>query len=880
MRRLFRSWLVVAITVLLSTGAVKAAKVKVWHHHKPSDHEQARMQGVVISNNGTLRLSRKLQPLASLEATHVWAVVEDRAGNLYAATGDEGKVFKVAGGRSSVVYTSDNSQVLSLALDAKGEVVYAGTGPSAQVVRIDARGAKVLCELPESYIWALVKDTKSDALYAGTGPHGRVYRITAEGKASVFCETKQDHVLCLAIAPDGTLYAGTDKTGRVIRIDGRGKGFVMYQAAQSEVRTLTLADDALYVGTSATKRRSGSSTKSSSGSNATARLVGGSAAVRTAAVKEKGEKLTSNKSSSKNKETTKGSPASAPSSPASGENSVYRIALDGGVREVFRQKVLVLSLLRHGKHLFVGTGMTGQLFEVDETTREKSEIARVDHGQILGLLRRKDGSIVVATGDPGKLYVLEDHHVAKGTITSEVLDAKLVSRWGSLRWRARTPGKTAVSVAVRSGNVADPDETWSDWSDEQTDGDEAKVLAPAARYLQYRATLTTEDLKVTPALDSLSVRYATTNQAPEVTKVEVPDVNEANLENGKKLKLKWSATDANEDELRYRLYVKKDGWDRWVQLEDDHDSTSYEWDTTTTPSGVYRLKVVASDHVDNPEKEALSGERISEPFVVCHTPPEVTVKTAGLEEGRMAIEATATSPLVRLTSASFAVNGKKWVNVFPTDGLFDSKRETFKFKTEALKPGAYVLVLKVQDAAGNTGTGDVVFTVSAKRATKKAEEGKRAKLNPPKVPGAGVLLGSAIGAAAGALVPSKRSVNPLTEEGAGVRLNPPADARSSVSDIQTATTSSRMELVPGDPLPGWASYKGRLRPAGRTIEGTKTYVLEMESTCCVQPVAYVTPDPSVDLASYVGRVVEVWGPVIYRGDLRSNHMTAMHVFPE
>ena len=79
------------------------------------------------------------------------------------------------------------------------------------------------------------------------------------------------------------------------------------------------------------------------------------------------------------------------------------------------------------------------------------------------------------------------------------------------------------------------------------------------------------------------------------------------------------------------------------------------------------------------------------------------------------VEATASSPLVRLTAASFAVDGKKWTNVFPTDGLFDSKSETFKFKTETLKPGTYVLVMRVQDAAGNVGSGDVVFTVREKQ---------------------------------------------------------------------------------------------------------------------------------------------------------------------
>src|SRR5262249_8671608 len=229
--------------------------------------------------------------------------------------------------------------------------------------------------------------------------------------------------------------------------------------------------------------------------------------------------------------------------------------------------------------------------------------------------------------------------------------------------------------------------------------------------LQYRITLKTADPEATPALKSLTVRYATTNQAPEVTKVEVPDVSATPSDTPKKMKFKWSATDANEDELRYKLYVKKDGWNSWVELEDDLEKAEYEWDTTTTPSGTYRLKVVASDHVDNPAKDALTGERISEPFVVCHVAPEVKVKASVGINGKVEIGATASSPLVRLTGASFTINGKKAQNVFPTDSLFDSKKKAFKFETQKLKPGTYVLVLKVTDAAGNVGSGEVVFTV-------------------------------------------------------------------------------------------------------------------------------------------------------------------------
>jgi hypothetical protein len=191
----------------------------------------------------------------------------------------------------------------------------------------------------------------------------------------------------------------------------------------------------------------------------------------------------------------------------------------------------------------------------------------------------------------------------------------------------------------------------------------------------------------------------------------VPDIDSVNLENPKKLKVKWSATDPNEDELTFSVYVRKDGWKNWVLLEDNLEKKEFEWDTSAMPSGTYRLKVVASDRRDNAPEDALTAERISAPFPVSHVPPVVAVKVGGVEGDQAVIEATAAGAHVRLTEAAFAVNGKKWTPVFPADGLFDSKTAAFRFKTESLRPGTYVLVLRVRDAAGNIGSGDVVFTV-------------------------------------------------------------------------------------------------------------------------------------------------------------------------
>jgi len=707
--------------VLTLPGGGQAAKVKVWHHYAASHYEKARFKHAVITSEGVLKLSRQLRPLAAIQATHVWSVVEDREGNLFAATGDEGKIFKITPqGSVSVAYASEDGQVFCLAASPDGSI-FAGTGPSGLVLRIGPDGkGEVLAKTPESYIWCLAIDPSGQTIYAGTGPNGQIHALTRDGKASLFYATRQQHVLSLAAGNDGNLYAGTDKDGFVYRIDAKGKGFVLYSAPQSEVRTLLVAADAVYAGTSSPTRRRGlSPSAASSGRVAAAFPVN----IPTGSASETGARTrTSNEESTVRSHNSPSSASDMPERgsaipvgpPKIGENSLYRIGPDGAVREILREKLLLLSLLRQNGRLLVGTGMDGQLFEVNESNKERSEIARLDHGQIHCLCRRRDGSIAVGTGDPGKLYVLQDHFANQGTVVSDVLDAKLISKWGSLRWQAHTPDGTRVSIAVRSGNTAEPNDTWTDWSSEETDSEQALVRAPAARFLQYRVTLATENPDLSPSIHSVALRYMTVNQAPEVTALHVPDLDGVNVENPKKLRIKWSATDPNDDDLSYSLFVKKDGWKSWVRLEENLERTEYDWDTTTTPSGIYQAKIVASDRKDNPAEEALSAERISGPFVVSHTPPTVTLKVAGMEGEQAVIEGTATDPFARIISASFSVNGKKWVNVFPTDGLFDSKSETFRFKTDALEPGTYVVVLRVQDAAGNTGSTDTVFAVQKK----------------------------------------------------------------------------------------------------------------------------------------------------------------------
>src|SRR5260370_10702755 len=102
--------------IVLAPGVGHAGKVKVWNHHVASDYEKARFEHAVINSDGALQLARQVKPLAGIDAAHVWDCAEDKDGNLYVATGNAGKLFKVApDGKVTTAYTSDDGEILCLA---------------------------------------------------------------------------------------------------------------------------------------------------------------------------------------------------------------------------------------------------------------------------------------------------------------------------------------------------------------------------------------------------------------------------------------------------------------------------------------------------------------------------------------------------------------------------------------------------------------------------------------------------------------------------------------------------------------------------------------------------------------------------------------------
>jgi hypothetical protein len=184
------------------------------------------------------------------DVSHVWALAWDKAKTaLYAATGDEGKVVRVTlDGQSSVYFTSDEPNLVSLAVADDG-TVYAGsqgkgllyriTGPGRGTVVYDFPGDEVkgVALAKDGSIFAIANEygelpevphrsTALARLPAGptTAPRpkpgkGALYRFDAKLRPEKMMHHDEFHYLSLALGDDGQAYVGTGAEGRVYSVD-------------------------------------------------------------------------------------------------------------------------------------------------------------------------------------------------------------------------------------------------------------------------------------------------------------------------------------------------------------------------------------------------------------------------------------------------------------------------------------------------------------------------------------------------------------------------------------------------------------------------------------------------------------------------------------
>jgi WD40 repeat protein len=687
---------------LISASLLFAEGTRTWEQSKFDDLTKGTAKGVAIRSTGGMELAPSFKALTTTPSIYIWGIAADSSGNLYVAAGSPASVYRITpDGKSEAIFQPKELQVQALVVDKNG-AVYAATNPDGKIYRIEHRGAadakakssdvsgwpsSVYFDPGTKYIWDLALDEAGN-LFVATGDKGEIFRVTPKGDHSVFFKSDETHIRVLALDPQGNLIAGSDGSGLVYRISPGGEGFVLYSAPKKEITALAIDKAGNIYAAGAGEKHSNTPPMTFPSVN----LPNPGAA---ASGPQTGITITN----------------AGPSSPlvmngfaglgmsAAGGSEIYRIAPDGSPNRLWASHddlVYALAFDSQG-HLLAGTGNRGHVFEITGED-EYTDLIKASATQVTAFTKASDGGVFAATSNLGKLFRLGVKE-NEGSYESDVLDARIFSRWG----RAEFRGTGNVEIFARSGNVDNPDRNWSAWKKVDLQKD-AEISVPAARFIQWKAVLHAGD--TAPRLDSVVLNYLPKNVAPDFDDVTVqaathyqPSPKPAAADSGgtgssqphfdapppsthdrDSIGVKWTVHDDNDDQMVYSVYYRGDGETRWLLLKDNLTDKFYSFDASLLPDGGYTIEVLASDAPSHSPGQGLTAVKDSARFEVDTSAPQIVDLHASVEGGQIYVNFRAVDSFSAIKRAEYSVDAGDWQFVEPAGQLSDSKTEGYDFR--------------------------------------------------------------------------------------------------------------------------------------------------------------------------------------------------------
>ena len=718
----------------------------LWSQAQIDDFEKGTPEGVAISSDGHLLEGPGVKEVLTTPSTFVWSVAADKNGVAYVGTGSPATVLRVGSdGKPVTLFESRDVSVQAVRLGPDG-ALYAATMPSGKVYKLkpdaeakqDESSATVVfdpakldgdkADAKSRYVWDLTFDS-TGRLYIATGDPGAVYRVDvtkADGKAEVFFKSDEAHIRALAWDAKGNLIAGTDGSGLVYRIDAHGKGYVLFEAPRREITSVAVAaNGTIYAACVGDKSH-----------NPLPPLPVQGVSTMTITIVQPTSVQAVNQSSAVPEGT-----------------EIYTLAENQAPRKLWASKDdIVYALVSRPDGLLAFTGNRGRIFRIQEDG-SYADIGHIDAQQALSVEPTSNEGFLIGTGNTGKLIRMsaaEQHEYA-----SDVLDTGAMARFGRVEIE---PGSQDYEIFTRTGNVEQPargrnDWGWSDW-EPLKDG---SVASPAGRFLQWKVVL-----RAGGVLGSVGVNYLPVNAAPVVDEIVVatgarlnpqnsfnpqPTVNISLPSSGQgavtfdgnsnatplqamkdrtAITVRWGAHDDNGDDLIYSLYLRGDGETVWRLLKDKIKDQAYSFDAMLVPDGGYEVKVVASDAPSHTPGSALSGEKLSDRFMVDTTPPDIVDLKAAVETHAcmqqpcrqpVRISFTAQDTTSPIAHAEYSLDAGPWQYINPVGDISDSKSERYEVLVpDAVdaKPAEHLVAVRAYDRYDNVGVAKTVIPAQEK----------------------------------------------------------------------------------------------------------------------------------------------------------------------
>ena len=732
-----RQWVLAG---LLAASWLPGASTTTWETNTWQDFLKGKFRGLKLSRDGALSLAPAPEIFYDPSQAAIWSAAVAPDGAVWLGTGYRGGLYRVdSTGKGQLVWTAPQTQIFAVTVDRAG-VVYAASSPRGKVYRIENGQAREYFDPKETYIWSLAI-APDGALIVGTGEQGKVYRVTAAGSGDLYYDTGQSHITALAFDKQGRLLAGSEPNGMLYRISAKDQAFVLYDAALPEIRSiLPGSDGALYVaalGGSLAKKTAAPATPASSGSSPAVTAPAISITVTDeaqAGLDLKGKTQADNKSGAQAAQTAP--TATAVEYAGVEKAAIYRIAVDNTVETLWSSKEEnVYDLAEENGQLLFATDLQGRIYRLGGD-RKLSLLAEAGDSEVARLVPNGRRMLVIAS-NPGKVWRL-DGAASTGQFESPVHDANNIARWGRLS--ARTAG--SVKYQTRSGNALRPDRTWSNWEAVSNDG---AVKSPNARYIQWRLDLaggdsaSVESVRLAylpqnnaPVMKTISVSAQTTPVATAVKpaaatsstaaySITVTDTGDSTTSYAgtptqsitrsalKHLVVSWQAEDADSDTLLYSLYYRAEDEQRWKLLRGNMAESAQTVDAEIFSDGRYFFRVVATDKVANAADSAREAELVSAPVLIDNTPPVITEARQSGANGTREVTLTASDATSEIKRCEYSIDAGTWAVLEASDGVTDSRQETFRLTLPALTPGEHVAVFRVLDQAGNVAVRRLIL---------------------------------------------------------------------------------------------------------------------------------------------------------------------------
>ncbi|MGH9407216.1 MAG: hypothetical protein ACRD3D_15455 [Terriglobia bacterium] len=746
----------ILLLVALAPLAARASQTDFWQISTFRGFLQGNLQGVSVSMNGELTLAPGTEAIFNPNETVALSMVADRAGNLYVGTGHQGKIFKVNNAsEGKLFFQAPEPEILALAIGPGGDL-YAGTSPEGKIYRIAPDGKSSVFYQPKvKYIWALAFDSQG-RLYAGTGDRGEVLRIDPDGKESVFFPSNQTHIMCLAFDKHGNLLAGSEPNGLIYRINPEGKAFVLYQSNLPEIHSLVTDSQGRIYAAALGNSGPGGTPGYFGAPNRRTIVPGGTTTVTVVAADSTegaaGAQLPLRRAPPRANPNASGGVEFPYSRIGAGRGALVEIMPDYSAQTLWQSnRSSIFGLALRGGDVLFSTDDDGRIFDLkpSRTGAELTLLTETRESLPTRILADSSG-LFVATSNIAKLIRVGSGYGDDGVYESPVKDARFISRWGHIAWRAQVSPECSLEFYTRSGNSERPDNTWSNWAGPYKVALGSAIKSTPARYLQWKAVFHGSG-GASPSLNQVEISYLNQNLPPQIESLTVVDGSERTSMSGmpiespgapvnsapmpavttttivqpsyggvgpipdppgkQPIELEWQASDPNHDSLTYALYLKSANEKAWHLLKDKLRAAQYTLQPDSLADGEYRVRLVASDAPSNPAPQALAAELVSAPFWVDNTPPHVVATGQDVNGHQAVIHFEATSKGAPIRSAQVSIGESGWKDVVSDEGIVDSRVERFTLRLDQLESGEQVVSLRAYDTAGNVGVGSAVIEV-------------------------------------------------------------------------------------------------------------------------------------------------------------------------